>query len=289
LALIKSISGIRGTIGGTTGDNLTPLDVVKFAAAYGSWVLEKGINKKVVVGRDGRISGSIVQQLVVNTLLSLGIDVVDIGLSTTPTVELAVTWEKAAGGIILTASHNPKEWNALKLLNKDGEFISAEEGTIVLDRAQKANFPFAHVDKLGSYSVNTTCLHKHIEAVVGYPLDASQLVPAKTNSASGTINAVYNQTTRVISYTINFSGLSGKPTSIRVHGPAPAGYNSLPVQVFSSGLPSATDGTYSNTLLVDGVYVKEEDVLRGAYYVTIYTAGNPTSGTGEIRGQLLFE
>ena len=110
--MIKSISGIRGTIGGKTGENLTPLDVVKFTAAYGSWLLQKSKNKKVVVGRDGRISGNMVQQLVVNTLIGLGIDVVDLGLSTTPTVEMAVIWEKAAGGIIITASHNPKEWNA---------------------------------------------------------------------------------------------------------------------------------------------------------------------------------
>lgn len=170
MALIKSISGIRGTIGGITGDNLTPLDIARFSAAYGSWLAEKGINRKVVVGRDGRASGSIVQQLVVNTLLSMGIDVVDIGLSTTPTVELAVTWEKAAGGIIITASHNPKEWNALKLLNKDGEFISAEDGAIVLERAQKGVFTFSPVDKLGSCAVNTTCLNKHVDAVIGYPL-----------------------------------------------------------------------------------------------------------------------
>jgi len=117
VALIKSISGIRGTIGGKTGENLTPLDVVKFSAAFGSWLLEKGSGNKIVIGRDGRISGAMVQQLVVNTLTALGIDIVDIGLSTTPTVELAVVWEKAAGGIIITASHNPKEWNALKLLN----------------------------------------------------------------------------------------------------------------------------------------------------------------------------
>ena len=128
MALIKSISGIRGTIGGKTGDNLTPLDVVKFTSAYGSWLLNQGTNRKVVIGRDGRISGPMIQQLVVNTLLGMGLDVVDIGLSTTPTVEMAVVWEKAAGGIIITASHNPKEWNALKLLNHLGEFISAADG-----------------------------------------------------------------------------------------------------------------------------------------------------------------
>lgn len=170
MALIKSISGIRGTIGGRTGDNLTPLDVVKFTAAYGSWLLETSDNKKVVVGRDGRISGSIVQSLVVNTLLSLGIDVVDAGLSTTPTVELAVIWEKAAGGIILTASHNPKEWNALKLLNSKGEFISAEDGQKILEKAAAEDFSFVPVDKLGTQTVNDSFIQKHIDTILEYPL-----------------------------------------------------------------------------------------------------------------------
>lgn len=168
--MIKSISGIRGTIGGRTGDNLTPLDVVKFTAAYGSWLLETSDNKKVVVGRDGRISGSIVQSLVVNTLLSLGIDVVDAGLSTTPTVELAVIWEKAAGGIILTASHNPKEWNALKLLNSKGEFISAEDGQKILEKAAAEDFAFVPVDKLGIQTVNDSFIQKHMDTILQYPL-----------------------------------------------------------------------------------------------------------------------
>ena len=170
MALIKSISGIRGTIGGKTGNNLTPLDVVKFTAAYGSWLLEEGKGSKVVVGRDGRISGSLVQSLVVNTLLGLGIDVVDAGLSTTPTVEMAVVWEKAAGGIIITASHNPKEWNALKLLNDRGEFIDAEAGSKVLAKAAAEDFVFSNVDKLGSFSTGEGYLQKHIDAILNYPL-----------------------------------------------------------------------------------------------------------------------
>src|SRR5579872_251841 len=149
MALIKSISGIRGTIGGKPGDTLSPLDVVKFTAAFGSRILQnKG--KKVVIGRDARISGEMINALVVSTLRGLGLDVIDLGLSTTPTVELAVTGEKAAGGIILTASHNPKEWNALKLLNSNGEFISAAEGAAVLEKAQKEDFVFAPVDRLGN-------------------------------------------------------------------------------------------------------------------------------------------
>ncbi len=169
--MIKSISGIRGTIGGKTGENLTPLDVVKFTAAYGSWLLQQNNkNKKVVVGRDGRISGNMVQQLVVSTLIGMGIDVIDAGLSTTPTVEMAVIWEKAAGGIIITASHNPKEWNALKLLNAQGEFISAEDGEWILEKAAKEDFSFNSVDKIGSLIFNDTFLQKHIDAIVHYPL-----------------------------------------------------------------------------------------------------------------------
>jgi phosphomannomutase len=170
VALIKSISGIRGTIGGKTGDNLTPPDVVRFTAAFGSWLLGKSENRKIVVGRDGRISGSMVQALVVNTLTALGFNVTDVGLSTTPTVEIAVTGEDAAGGIIITASHNPREWNALKLLNHRGEFISADDGAEVLAIAEKENFNFAPVDKLGTVTINDGYLRKHIEAVINYPL-----------------------------------------------------------------------------------------------------------------------
>ncbi len=170
MALIKSISGIRGTIGGKPGDNLTPIDIVKFTAAYG--VIISGDKKKVkiVVGRDGRISGAMVQALVVNTLAGLGIDVIDLGLSTTPTVEVAVKMEGADGGIILTASHNPKEWNALKLLNADGEFISAELGQQVLELAESGNIPFATVEKLGTVKSDDTYLQKHIDAILEYPL-----------------------------------------------------------------------------------------------------------------------
>jgi phosphomannomutase len=170
VALIKSISGIRGTIGGRPGDNLSPSDIVKFTAAFGSLILGQNKGKKIVIGRDGRISGEIVSQLVANTLRGMGLDVTDLGLSTTPTVELAVTGELAAGGIIITASHNPKEWNALKLLNNQGEFISAEEGAVILEKARKEDFVFAVVDRLGSYSLNHSWLQKHIEAVIRHPL-----------------------------------------------------------------------------------------------------------------------
>jgi phosphomannomutase len=179
VALIKSISGIRGTIGGNSGNNLTPLDIIKFTAAFGSVITndEKGIaspssadRNKIVIGRDGRISGPMVRDLVVSTLTGMGIDVVDLGLSTTPTVEIAVKEEKADGGIIITASHNPKEWNALKLLNRDGEFISAELGAKVLEKAAKEDFVFNTVELLGNLTIDDSYMHKHIDAILNYPL-----------------------------------------------------------------------------------------------------------------------
>jgi len=170
VSLIKSISGIRGTIGGVAGKNLTPLDIVESASAYGYWLLQKGKNPKVVIGRDARISGEIVNQLVVNTLRSLGISVIDLGLSTTPTVEIAVPLEGAGGGIILTASHNPKEWNALKLLNDKGEFISAADGQEVLNLIESGEITYAEVDKLGTYETNDSYIHQHIEQILQLPL-----------------------------------------------------------------------------------------------------------------------
>ena len=178
MSLIKSISGIRGTIGGKPGDNLSPLDVVKFTAAFGTMLLSSG-NNKVVIGRDGRISGPLVSNLVCNTLIALGIDVVDLGLSTTPTVEVAVVMEGAAGGIIITASHNPKEWNALKLLNAAGEFISGAEGESLLELAEKGDFSFATVDKLGTYTQNDSYLEKHIDAILAIDLVNVESVKSK--------------------------------------------------------------------------------------------------------------
>ncbi len=190
MALIKSISGIRGTIGGKPGDTLSPLDVVRFTAAYGTWLTQQSKNRKVVIGRDGRISGEMVQRLVISTLNALGLDVIDLGLSTTPTVEMAVTFEKAAGGIILTASHNPKEWNALKLLNGKGEFINGDDGAKVLDIAAKDDYSFAPVDKLGSYTVNEIALQQHIDAVVNYPLvDIAAIKKAKFKIVLDAINS----------------------------------------------------------------------------------------------------
>lgn len=204
MALIKSISGIRGTIGGKPGENLTPLDVIKFTAAFGTIISGNKSNCKVVIGRDGRISGPMVQNLVMNTLIGLGIDVIDLGLSTTPTVEVAVKMEKADGGIILTASHNQKEWNALKLLNSEGEFISAETGAKVLDLAAKEDFSFAPVDKLGTIIPDDSYLQKHIDAVLKYPL-----VNAK---------AIAKQNFKVVVDAINSTGAIFVPALLKALG-----------------------------------------------------------------------
>src|SRR3954451_5252204 len=156
MPLIKSISGIRGTIGGKPGNTLSPLDVVKFTSAYGTWLMQQGDKRKIVVGRDGRISGEMVLRLVVSTLNALGLNVIDAGLSTTPTIEMAVLFEKAAGGIILTASHNPKEWNALKLLNSKAEFLSSEDGQKILEIAANDDYVFVAVDKIGTTTTNNS-------------------------------------------------------------------------------------------------------------------------------------
>ena len=190
MSLIKSISGIRGTIGGLPGENLTPLDVVKFTAAYGSLLKEKQPRPSVVVGRDGRISGPLVHSLVVQTLIALGIDVIDLGVSTTPTVEFAVVEEKATGGIILTASHNPRQWNALKLLNEQGEFLSAEAGKKVLEIGEKSEMSFASVDELGTVRSDETYLQKHIAAILNYPLvDAPAIAAAHFSVVVDAINS----------------------------------------------------------------------------------------------------
>lgn len=181
MTLIKSISGIRGTIGGNVGDNLTPLDVVKFAAAYGTF-LKRSLKKDkltVVIGRDARISGPMVHQLVQNTLIGLGINVIDLGLSTTPTVEVAVPIEKADGGIILTASHNPKQWNALKLLNEKGEFLSGAEGELILQIAEEEVYDFAEVDDLGTVVEITDYIDRHIDRVLEMPLVNIDAIKAK--------------------------------------------------------------------------------------------------------------
>lgn len=190
MALIKSISGIRGTIGGKPGENLTPLDIVKFTTAFAYSLTHGHHNKSIVIGRDGRMSGKMVSNLCASTLIACGYDVIDLGLTTTPTVEIAVKMENAAGGIILTASHNPKEWNALKLLNSEGEFINAEVGAKVLAMAEKEEFMYAPVDKNGTYRLDDSYLQKHIAAVVNYDLvDVDAIKKAKFKIVLDAINS----------------------------------------------------------------------------------------------------
>lgn len=193
MTLIKSISGIRGTIGGTVSDNLTPLDIVKFSASYSQWLIERSNSAqlKVVLARDARISGEMVKNLVAGTLQGMGIDVIDLGLATTPTTEIAVTSLNANGGIILTASHNPAQWNALKLLNEKGEFLSSEDGQYILQLAEKDEYAFAAYDKLGNYSVNEEMGRKHIKDILALPyVDVRAIKKANLTIAIDCVNSV---------------------------------------------------------------------------------------------------
>ncbi len=193
MTLIKSISGIRGTIGGKAGEGLSPLDTVKFTSAYGQWLRNRSNTEKlkVVVGRDARISGEMVNQIVVGSLMGMGIDVVNIGLATTPTTEIAVTNEKAQGGIILTASHNPKQWNALKLLNEKGEFLSAADGVKILEIAEKESFNYAEVDDLGSITERNDYLNIHIKQIIDLPLvDVNAIKAANFKIVIDAVNSV---------------------------------------------------------------------------------------------------
>jgi phosphomannomutase len=294
VALIKSISGIRGTVGGNPSENLTPLDVVKFTAAYGTWLIEKNNGKKVVIGRDGRISGEMVNQLAVNTLLGLGLNVVDLGLSTTPTVEMAVKWEGADGGIIITASHNPKEWNALKLLNSEGEFISAEAGATILELAAKDLYKFAPVDKLGSYSVNDTYLQKHIDAVVNYPLVNKEAIAAKGYKV--VVDAINSTGATAIPMLLEALGvkdvivINGEITGKFAHNPEPLPENltslSNEVKKHGASLGIAVDPDVDRLCFVceDGSMFGEEFTLVAvADYVLSKKNGNTVSNMSSTK------
>ena len=194
MTLIKSISGIRGTIGGHTGNTLNPLDIVKFTTAYATFISRQnteGCSGKIVVGRDGRISGSMVRDVVCGTLVGMGYDVIDIGYATTPTTELAVRWHKADGGIIITASHNPRQWNALKLLNKEGEFLTSTDGAEVLRIAEDEDFNYAEVDQMGKVITDSTCDQRHVDSVLQLQLaDVEAIRKRKFRVCADTINSV---------------------------------------------------------------------------------------------------
>ena len=293
MSLIKSISGIRGTIGGKPGDNLSPLDVVKFTAAFGTMLLSSG-NNKVVIGRDGRISGPLVSNLVSNTLMALGINVIDLGLSTTPTVEVAVVMEAAAGGIIITASHNPKEWNALKLLNASGEFISAEEGTTVLELADKAAFSFATVDKLGTYTTDDSYMQKHIDAILAIDLVNVDAVKAKgfkvivdaVNSTGATFVPALLRAMGVTDIVV----LNGEVDGKFAHNPEPLPQNltqlANEVNKQKADLGIAVDPDVDRLVLVceDGSMFGEEYTLVAvADYILSKTPGNTVSNLSSTR------
>ncbi len=225
MTLIKSISGFRGTIGGVPDENLTPIDIVKFASAYGQWVKLNQTGKLVIVGRDARISGKIVSELVVSTLLSMGLDVMDLGLSTTPTVEMAVKMEEAAGGIILTASHNPKQWNALKMLNSRGEFISGKEAEKVLEYAKEQTFEYADITSLGTYSVNNDYIQKHIEEILKLPLvDVKAIKEKKFKIVVDAVNSTGGIAVPMLLKALGVSQiieLNCEPTGHFAHNPEP--------------------------------------------------------------------
>lgn len=299
MPLIKSISGIRGTIGGKPGLTLSPLDVVKFTAAYATWMKRNFSGSdapKIVIGRDGRISGEMVQQLVIATLNAVGVDVINLDFSTTPTVEMGVIFEKAAGGIILTASHNPKEWNALKLLNAAGEFLTAADGAEVLDIAEKEAFDFVPVNKLGKCTANNTILARHIDAVVKYPLVK--------------INAIKRKNFKIVVDGINSTGavavpelleaLGVKPENITVlnkevngefaHNPEPLPSHLVglcgEVQKLQADLGIAVDPDVDRLCFVceDGSMFGEEYTLVAvADYVLQHKKGNTVSNMSSTR------
>jgi phosphomannomutase len=296
VALIKSISGFRGTIGGKPGETLSPLDTVKFTAAYGSWLVAKTGNKKVVIGRDGRISGPLIQSIVVSTLNALGIDVVDLGLSTTPTVEVAVVMEKAGGGIILTASHNPKEWNALKLLNSNGEFISAQDGKEVLEIADAENFTFVPVDKLGTVKEDDSYLKKHIEAITS--LNLVDIAAVKARKFKIIVDAVNSTGALFVPELLHALGVQAKDITVingEINGkfahnpePLPENLGELSNMVRKSGadMGIAVDPDVDRLCFVceDGSMFGEEYTLVAvADYVLSRQPGNTVSNMSSTR------
>ncbi|ARS36646.1 phosphoglucosamine mutase [Pontibacter actiniarum] len=294
MALIKSISGIRGTIGGQAGDGLTPVDVVKFSAAFGTWVLQNTDKKIIVVGRDARLSGDMVNKLVCATLQGLGIDVIDLGLSTTPTVEMAVPEKKAGGGIILTASHNPKQWNALKLLNHKGEFISDEEGKLVLEIAEKEAFEFAQVNDLGKYKQSESALKKHIKAVLALPLVDVEAIKARNFSV--VVDAVNSSGGFAVPMLLEALGVNKieklfcEPDGNFAHNPEPLPENLREIsKVIEKGkfdLGIVVDPDVDRLALVneDGSMFGEEYTLVAvADYVLKHQKGNTVSNLSSTR------
>lgn len=294
MALIKSISGIRGTIGGTAGNGLTPPDIIKFTDAFGRWVIANSGIKKIVIGRDARISGEMVRNLVVGTLQSIGIDVIDLGLSTTPTVEIAVPDEKAGGGIILTASHNPKQWNALKLLNDKGEFISDQDGQWVLAMAENNALEYDEVNSLGKVIYDNSYMQKHIDKVLALPLvDVEAIRKADFKIAVDCVNSSGGIFVPALLKALGVQTifeLYCEPTGEFPHNPEPLPENlidlSREVVAKNADLGIAVDPDVDRLCFVceDGSMFGEEYTLVAvADYVLQHTPGNTVSNLSSTR------
>lgn len=274
MTLIKSISGIRGTIGGTAGANLTPFDAVKFAAGYGAWLKERHTHCTVVIGRDARPSGQMIENLVISTLQGLGIHVINAGLSTTPTVEMLVPRYNASGGIILTASHNPKEWNALKLLNEKGEFVSGEDGAAILRLAEDADLAFAEVDDLGQVTLCEDGMEWHIEQVLALPsVDAAAVRAGGFHVA---IDAVHSSGSVAIpllldALGVTYENLYPEPTGQFPHNPEPLEKH------LSAIIDTVKSGSFSMGIVVDPdvdrlAFIDEKGAMFGEEYTLVLVA-----------------
>ena len=276
MTLIKSISGIRGTIGGSTGDTLNPLDIVKFTTAYAMFIRRNGQSRfnKIVVGRDARISGEMVKNVVCGTLMGVGYDVINIGLATTPTTELAVRMSGADGGIIITASHNPRQWNALKLLNKEGEFLTAADGAVVLDIAEKENFEYADVDHLGHYVEDNTFDARHIESVLQLKLvDVEAVKKAHFKVCVDTINSVGGIILPKLleQLGVEYTILNGEATGDFAHNPEPLEKNLQGI------MDEMKTGNYDLGIVVDPdvdrlAFISENGKMFGEEYTLVSVA-----------------
>ncbi len=295
MTLIKSISGIRGTIGGEISENLTPIDVVKFTSAYAQFIKNRS-NKskiKIVIGRDARLSGEMVSNLVSGTLIGMGVEVIDLGLSTTPTVEIAVPMEHADGGIIITASHNPKQWNALKLLNEKGEFISGSEGEELINIADNGNYSFSEVDDLGTYTKDDTYLHKHINAVLDLELvDKDAIIDAGFRIVVDAVNSTGGIFIPELlkEFGVEVIELYCEPTGHFPHNPEPLAENlteiSKLVVEHDADLGIVVDPDVDRLAFVcdDGTMFGEEYTLVAVGdYVTKHTPGNTVSNLSSTR------
>lgn len=295
MTLIKSISGIRGTIGGRSGDTLNPLDIVKFTSAYATFIRRSGKSNSqtIVVGRDARISGEMVKNIVCGTLMGMGYDVINIGLATTPTTELAVRMSQSAGGIIITASHNPRQWNALKLLNHEGEFLTKANGNEVLDIAEKEDFEYADVDHLGKYTEDNSYDQRHIDDVLGLKLvDLPAIKNAKFHVVVDSINSVGGIILPKLldALGVQYTFLNGEPTGDFAHNPEPLAKN------LSGIMNEMASGKYDLGIVVDPdvdrlAFICEDGTMFGeeytlvsvADYVLSHTPGNTVSNLSSTR------